>query len=215
MKDDITSNETANKKSMNSLDKITKGVHQSKKQAYRHTVDVKDLRQQKENEKRRKSLLIYGTEDMKTKKYEKKNQENLEQKKKKRGGPKIADNDHTEKSDEQKEGKKSFKEYFFINPKDKMITYFDSLMLIVIAYSCFMSMYFAAFEFPIENNTIFALENICTFFFVVEIITQFMRVEEKNNSQDVKITHSLIAKRYFMKGAWIYEWAATIPLYLF
>ena len=68
MKDDITSNETANKKSMNSLDKITKGVHQSKKQAYRHTVDIKDLRQQKENEKRRKSLLIYGTEDMKTKK---------------------------------------------------------------------------------------------------------------------------------------------------
>ena len=96
-----------------------------------------------------------------------------------------------------------------------MITYFDSLMLIVIAYSCFMSMYFAAFEFPIENNTIFALENICTFFFVVEIITQFMRVEEKNNSLDVKVTHSLIAKRYFMKGAWIYEWAATIPLYLF
>lgn len=95
-----------------------------------------------------------------------------------------------------------------------MITYFDSLMLIVIAYSCFMSMYFAAFEFPIENNTIFALENICTFFFVVEIITQFMRVEEKNNSLDVKVTHSLIAKRYFMKGAWIYEWAATIPLYL-
>ena len=45
-------------------------------------------------------MLIYGTEDMKTKKYEKKNQENLEQKKKKRGGPKIADNDHTEKSDE-------------------------------------------------------------------------------------------------------------------
>ena len=94
-----------------------------------------------------------------------------------------------------------------------MITYFDSLMLIVIAYSCFMSMYFAAFEFPIQNNAIFVLENICTVFFVVEIMTQFMRVE-KNNNPEIKVTHSVIAKRYFMKGAWIYEWAATLPLYL-
>ena len=44
-------------------------------------------------------------------------------------------------------------------------------MLIVIAYSCFMSMYFAAFEFPIDNDWIFWLENVCTFFFVAEIIS--------------------------------------------
>ena len=41
-----------------------------------------------------------------------------------------------------------------------------------------------------------------------------MRIPETNEQNAVKITHSEIAKRYFRKGAWVYEWAATLPLYL-
>ena len=184
------------------------------KRAFRQTALVKDLRMFKEKEKKRRSMLIYGTVDMKTKLFERDNTES----KKKRKGQRVADdkNDLRDKDEDQKnKEKKSWKEYFFINPKDRIITYFDSLMLIVIAYSCFMSMYFAAFEFPIENDTIFLLENICTIFFVLEIITQFMRIPENNENHEVKITHTEIAKRYFRKGAWVYEWAATLPLYLF
>ena len=122
----------------------------------------------KEKEKKRRSMLIYGTTDMKTKLFEKSNIES----KKRRKGQKVADSSEQGKEDNEKKEKENWKDHFFINPKeDKAITYFDSLMLIVIAYSCFMSMYFAAFEFPIENDTIFWLENICTIFFVLEIIT--------------------------------------------
>jgi len=49
---------------------------------------------------------------------------------------------------------------------------------------------------------------------VVEIITKFMRIPESNDNSEVKITHSEIAKRYFRQGAWVYEWLATLPLYL-
>ena len=41
-----------------------------------------------------------------------------------------------------------------------------------------------------------------------------MRIPESNDNTEVKITHTEIAKRYFRKGAWVYEWAATLPLYL-
>ena len=48
----MTSNETLTKKS-NALEKASRPT--ATKKVYRNTVDVKDLRQQKENEKRRKS----------------------------------------------------------------------------------------------------------------------------------------------------------------
>ena len=156
-------------------------------------------------------MLIYGTTDMKTKIFEQKNAD-----RKKGRKAKVSDSEHTQKGKEEsgKNEKKNWKELFLWGPKERLLTYFDSWMLIVIAYSCFMSMYFAAFEFDIKNPTIFWLENICTFFFVVEQITHFMRVPENNNNSDVKITHTEIAKRYFKRGQWIYEWAATLPLYL-
>ena len=94
-------------------------------------------------------MLIYGTTDMKTKLYERSERSNLDKKKKK--GHRVTDdkNDPSKDDNEKNKEQKSWKEYFFINSKDRLITYFDSLMLIIIAYSCFMSMYFAAFEFPI------------------------------------------------------------------
>ena len=41
-----------------------------------------------------------------------------------------------------------------------------------------------------------------------------MRIPESNENNEQKITHTEIAKKYFKKGAWVYEWAATLPLYL-
>ena len=52
------------------------------KRAFRQTALVKDLRMFKEKEKKRRSLLIYGTIDMKTKLFEK---SNIETKKKRKG----------------------------------------------------------------------------------------------------------------------------------
>lgn len=53
------------------------------KRAFRQTALVKELRTYKENEKKRRSMLIYGTTDMKAKIHEK---NNIESKKNKRKG---------------------------------------------------------------------------------------------------------------------------------
>jgi len=70
---------------------------------------------------------------------------------KKTGRQKVSDerNDPGKDGHEKKEKNTNWKDHFFIDSKGRKIMYLDSVMLIVIAYSCFMSMYFAAFEFPI------------------------------------------------------------------
>lgn len=49
---------------------------------------------------------------------------------------------------EQKEPKKC-KDYFLLDAKNSMLTYFDNVMIIVIAYSCFTTMYTIGFTVEI------------------------------------------------------------------
>mmetsp|Transcript_7716 Transcript_7716/g.9279 ORF Transcript_7716/g.9279 Transcript_7716/m.9279 type:complete len:89 (+) Transcript_7716:449-715(+) len=84
-------------------------------------------------------------------------------------------------------------------------------MLVVITYSCFTSMYFAAIEFNICNNDLFWIENAITAFFTLDIAFKFMRLRE--NEDPSEITHVQIAIAYF-KGSFFADVLATVPLYL-
>ena len=78
--------ETAGKPS--AIDKMFGNKKSDIKRAFRQTALVKDLRMHKEKEKKRRSMLIYGTTDMKNTLFERSSQE----KKNKSGKPhKVAD----------------------------------------------------------------------------------------------------------------------------
>ena len=62
--------------------------------------------------------------------------------------------------------------------KSPYMTFWDGVMLAIIVYSCFSSMYFAAIEFDICNNLIFNTENVCTIFFTLDIIFRFFRLPD-------------------------------------
>lgn len=90
--------------------------------------------------------------------------------------------------------------------------FWDGVMLVIIVYSCFSSMYFAAIEFDICDNWIFQIENVCTVFFTFDIIFRFFRLPE--NKDGSQVTHAMIALKYLKSGGLFFEVLATVPLYL-
>ena len=111
-------------------------------QAFRRTVLVKDLRIYKEREKQRRSDLIYGTTDMKTKLFERAQKERKQRR--------VSDAAESQKeSKETIKAKKTWRERLLLHPGDRLLSTFDALMMIIIAYSCFLSAYYAAFDFPL------------------------------------------------------------------
>ncbi len=54
--------------------------------------------------------------------------------------------------------------------RSPFLNFWDGFMLVIIVYSCFTSMYFAAIVFDICNDWIFWLENVVTVFFTLDII---------------------------------------------
>ena len=85
-------------------------------------------------------------------------------------------------------------------------------MLVVIAYSCFTSAYYAAIEFDICNEYIFWTENVCTLFFILDILFNFVRIPEDKINQ--KVTHLQLFQIYNSNGRFIFDVLATIPFYL-
>ena len=82
-----------------------------------------------------------------------------------------------DKQEKEKKKELTCKEKLFI-PHKPFLPFWDGAMLVVIAYSCFSSAYFAAIDFNICNPWIFWIENVCTAFFVIDIIFNFVRIPE-------------------------------------
>lgn len=97
--------------------------------------------------------------------------------------------------------------------KSSFLNFWDGIMLVVIVYSCFSSMYFAAITFNICNNWIFQVENVCTAFFTLDIVFRFFRLPENKDAS--QISHYQIAIKQLKSGSLFFEVIATLPLYLF
>jgi len=102
---------------------------------------VKDIRQQKERIKQRKSMLIYGSKDMGKKLFDRENR--LKNIKFKLTANKRSNSENGAKTST------SCKDRMKWSAKSPFLNFWDGFMLIVIVYSCFTSMYFAAIEFDI------------------------------------------------------------------
>ena len=70
----------------------------------------------------------------------------------------------------------SFKDKLFIASDSKFIQFYDTYMLLIIAYSCFTSAYYVAFSFPDSNNTLLMLEHVVFGSYTIDIVLNFVRV---------------------------------------
>ena len=107
--------------------------------------------------------------------------------------------------------KKRFKDNFFMDPQGTFLSNFDTFMLIVIAYSCFTSAYYVAFEFP-TDPILLGLEHCVFVFFTLEII--FKCVSVSPNADESERSHLKIIKKYMRNGTFFMDFAATFPFYL-
>ena len=59
------------------------------------------------------------------------------------------------------------------------------------------------------------MENLCTLFFTLDIIFNFMRLpDDRDNNSETKVTHSTIGLKYIKGGKFFVDVIATVPLYL-
>jgi hypothetical protein len=86
-------------------------------------------------------------------------------------------------------------------------------MLIIVAYSCFASAYFTAFDFPKGDLLLWNLEHIVFVSFTFDIIFTFVRIPDNGGDEKQK-NHSTIAKKYLKSGMFFFDVLATFPFYL-
>jgi len=98
-----------------------------------------------------------------------------------------------------------------LHPKP-FLPFWDGIMIFVILYSCFTSAYFAAIKFDFCQKYIFWLENICTGFFLLDIIFNLVRIPEDKVNQ--KVTHLELFKLYNKNFRFLLDLLATFPTYL-
>lgn len=122
------------------------------KKTFKNSIFIKDLKRLKEDERKRRSKLIYGCEDMRVKIHEQK----MKEQNKKNKNSMAEENDDAAKSDAPRV-KKNCKDYFWLDTRGRFLSTFDTFMLLIVAYSCFSSAYFTAFDFPPreENELVF------------------------------------------------------------
>ena len=78
------------------------------------------------------------------------------------------------------ERRKNCKDYLFISPKNAWISYWDVLMNIIIAFACFSSAYYCAFDFQRENLFMFSCEHVVFATFSLDVVFNLMRVPESS-----------------------------------
>jgi hypothetical protein len=130
-----------------------------------------------------------------------------------RAGRKVLTED--EEESHHREERKNCKEYLFISPKNSLITYWDVLMNFIIAFACFSSAYYCAFDFPRGNRFLFGCEHVVFATFTIDVILNFMRVHDSMHvGQNTRPSHSQIFKRYAKSGWLFLDLLATFPFYL-
>jgi len=76
-------------------------------------------------------------------------------------------------------------DHFKFDPKSSAVTTFDTILILIIAYSCFLSMFFTAFDYSFEKfSTFWILEVIVFSMFTLDIMLSFMRLPLNDDSEE-------------------------------
>jgi len=87
-------------------------------------------------------------------------------------------------------------------------------MLLIIAFACFSSAYYCAFDFPKGNKVLTSFEHLVFSAFTLDIIFNLMRLTESMEGPSAKKDHFIIVKSYFKSGWLVLDTLATFPFYL-
>jgi hypothetical protein len=87
-------------------------------------------------------------------------------------------------------------------------------MLLIIAYACFSSAYYCAFDFPKANMILLSFEHVVFAAFTVDILFNLMRVPESMEGPNQKRDHFVLFKSYLKSGWLVLDVLATFPFYL-
>jgi hypothetical protein len=137
-----------------------------------------EKKRKRENERKRRSMLIYGNPNMTLK------AESIEMEKNHR----IRVTNNTLYA-------KTCKDYFFIDLEtNSWYTAFDTILIIFIVYACLTSAFYVSYGFP-DNAFLQNMEHVVTGVFTVDIILNFMLLK-KNKDGNIIRKHSDIARKY-------------------
>jgi Ion transport protein len=88
-------------------------------------------------------------------------------------------------------------------------------MNVAIAYACFSSAYYCAFDFSRKNQVLYSLEHVIFVTFLLDIILNLMRVQDSMiEGQHSEPSHLKILKKYAKSGWLFFDLLATFPFYL-
>ena len=85
-------------------------------------------------------------------------------------------------------------------------------MLVLVAYSCFTTVYFVAIYRP-DDIVIIVIDYIIEGFFWLDLLFNFMLEYRDPDTYKQVRKHKLIATRYIFKGWFILDFVAVFPFY--
>lgn len=112
--------------------------------------------------------------------------------------------------DESRAKKVHWTENFIIKENSKYKAAFDMWINLLVAYSCFTTIYYVAFENP-KNPYIQIFEILVEIFFGIDILSNFFVEYRDTDTYENVRQVSKIAKRYVFRGPFLIDFVAVFP----
>lgn len=118
--------------------------------------------------------------------------------------------DLDENKDKANQQRKSLSDRLIINENSRWKTIFDIMMLFLVAYSCFTSVFYVAFDSP-KNTPQITFDWMVEGFFFTDLIFNFFQEYKDPETYENVRNHKKIAKRYIFKGWFFIDFISVFP----
>ncbi|CAI2386506.1 unnamed protein product [Moneuplotes crassus] len=108
------------------------------------------------------------------------------------------------------DSKESLLDYFIINAKSRWKSIFDIVMLFLVAYSCFTSIFYVTFAPPSKIPHII-FDWMVEFAFVLDMLFNFFQEYIDTETHEPVSKHKMIIKRYVFKGWFFIDFVSVFP----
>lgn len=118
--------------------------------------------------------------------------------------------DLDDNKDKNSQIRKTLSDRLIINENSKWKTVFDIFMLFLVAYSCFTSVFYVAFDSP-KNIPQIVFDWIVEGFFICDLVFNFFQEYKDPETYENVRNHKKIAKRYIFKGWFFIDFVSVFP----
>ena len=166
---------------------------------------------------RRRQKLLYGVKDVKTLINKSEDSKNILNKHISKSLGEHEDSESEFENTSNSNGPKRWQDYikaemFIIHHDSSWKTFFDTFTLVIVTYSIFTTLYYVSFAPPTRSETMFILDEISLWVFILDFIFNFF-VEYQDQETFLMIKdHKKIAQRYLFSGFMVFDFLATFPI---